>query len=127
MEVRPKDGTTFYDNGEANMGGRASNMVDGLNAFQLMEIEDEIEFFLNNMDFIVEPNTAISHYFQHRSMLFLMIFLNMFFELLLTIYFFRNKDIILIQLNEIYHSQTEDSMKSLFEGAAAFAFAIGLL
>lgn len=102
MEVRPKEGATFFDNGEANIGGQVSNIVDGMNAFQLMEIEDELEFFLNNMDFIVEPHSAISHYFYQRSMLFFMIFLNIFFELLLTIYFYRNKEIILIQLNEMY-------------------------
>ena len=102
-------------------------MVDGLNAFQLMEIEEELEFFLNNMEFIEEPNTAASHYFQHRSMLFFMICLNMFFELLLSIYFFRNKDIIIMQLNEIYRDQTEGSMKSLFEGAAVFSFALDLI
>ena len=47
--------------------------------------------------------------------------------LFVTIYFFRNKDIIIMQLNEIYRDQTEGSMKSLFEGAAVFSFALDLI
>lgn len=53
LEVRPKEGTTFFANGQVNLGGQATNLAESFNAFQLMEIEDELEFFINNLDFIV--------------------------------------------------------------------------
>jgi len=105
----------------------STTAADNLHPFQIMEIEDELEFFLNNIDFIVEPHAAVAQYFQHRTMLFVMIALNIFFELLLTAYFYRNKEMILIQLNEMYRGQSAHTMRELFEGAALLAFFLGML
>lgn len=130
MEIRQKPGNAYGD----QLGGGPNNpqadqaaTADNLYPFQLLEIEDELEFFLNNIDFIVEPHAAVSQYFYHRTMLFVMIFLNIFFELLLMAYFCRNKEMILIQLNEMYRGESADTMRTLFEGAALLAFILGML
>lgn len=66
-----------------------------LSPYQVMQIEDEIEFMINNLEFILDPDLAIRQYFYHRVVLFILMMINLFFELALTIYIYRNQDILL--------------------------------
>lgn len=34
-----------------------------LSNFQIMQIDDEVDFLVNNMEFIIDPDTAMREYF----------------------------------------------------------------
>eukprot|EP00355_Strombidium_rassoulzadegani_P004396 CAMPEP_0168628524 /NCGR_PEP_ID=MMETSP0449_2-20121227/11897_1 /TAXON_ID=1082188 /ORGANISM="Strombidium rassoulzadegani, Strain ras09" /LENGTH=123 /DNA_ID=CAMNT_0008670963 /DNA_START=121 /DNA_END=492 /DNA_ORIENTATION=+ len=68
--------------------------------FQIERIENEIDFVLENIDYIYEPDITINKYQHHRSILFLLILVDIFMEVLLLAYFMRNSEYILLQLLE---------------------------
>mmetsp|Transcript_9709 Transcript_9709/g.16345 ORF Transcript_9709/g.16345 Transcript_9709/m.16345 type:complete len:92 (+) Transcript_9709:431-706(+) len=70
--------------------------------FQIERIENEIDFVLENIDYIYEPDITINKYQHHRSILFLLILVDIFMEVLLLAYFMRNSEYILLQLGSIY-------------------------
>ena len=51
---------------------------------------------------MVAPNNAMKSYYKNRMLLYVMFLINLFFESILTMYLYRNKEFLLIQLNEIY-------------------------
>ena len=65
----------------------------------MLQIEDEIEFLVNNLEYLVEPEVAIKNYFHNRNLLFFILALNLVFENLLTVYIWKNELFILKQLN----------------------------
>ena len=67
-----------------------------------MQIEDEVEFLISNLEFIVEPDAALSQYFYHRIILFVLIMFNLFFEMGICVYTYRNSELIVTNLNTIY-------------------------
>ena len=67
-----------------------------------------MEFFIQNLDFVVAPNNAMKSYQKNRMILYLMFLVNLFFETILTAYLFRNKEFLLIELNEIYRGYDKD-------------------
>ena len=71
-----------------------------------MRIQDDVEFLTSNMEYIVGPDDGMKAYFHHRFILYIMFMLNLFFETILTCYLFRNKEFLLIQLNEVYRGTT---------------------
>ena len=80
-----------------------------------MQIDDEVDFLVQNMDFIVNPSEAMQTYFQHRVILFSLVMMNLFFELFLTIYIYRNKEYMVWQLNEIYRGWEYNNLKLFVE------------
>ena len=84
-----------------------------LSPYQVMQIEDEIEFMVNNLEFILDPDLAIRQYLYHRVVLFILMMINLFFELALTIYIYRNQDILLAQLNRIYRGYSQEYLKQV--------------
>lgn len=93
----------------------AEQLNGNLSAFQVLQIEDEIEFLVNNLEFLVEPQQAISQYARSRNLLFLLLAINLVFEVLITLYVFRNEDFILRQLNQMYHIWHAEDFKHFFE------------
>ena len=63
-----------------------------------MAVEDEEEFLLRSLDYIVEPNSALSEYLTHRNILFVMLCLYLFFRFCLSVYSARNADMLLLQM-----------------------------
>ena len=51
-----------------------------------------MEFFVQNLDFVVGPNNAMKSYYKNRMILYVMFLINLFFESILTIYLYRNKE-----------------------------------
>ena len=65
-------------------------------------IEDEIEFLVNNLEYLVEPDQTIKSYYQNRNALYILIAFNFLLEILIAIYIVKNEDFILKQLYEVY-------------------------
>ena len=81
----------------------------------MLQIEDEIEFLVTNLEYLVEPEVAIKQYYSNRNVLYFLLSLNLLFETLLTIYVVKNEDFILNQLNQIYRFWQVDDFKMFFE------------
>lgn len=56
-------------------------------------------------------------YFFHRSLLFGMMTVFMFFRLLMSIYMAKNKEIVIIQMNELYRATQPGTLEKVFDGA----------
>ena len=54
-------------------------------------------------------------YYKNRMLLYVMFLINLFFESILTLYLYRNKEFLLIQLNEIYRGYDKESQVKIFE------------
>lgn len=78
LELRPRGGPGIDPN--------------QLGPLQVMQIEDEVEFLLSNLEFIVSPDIAISTYLHHRMILFVLLMFNVFFEMQIAIYTYNNSD-----------------------------------
>ena len=79
-----------------------------LSEFQVFQIEDEIEFLVNNLEYLVEPESAIGNYFSSRNTLYVLLVTNILLEVLVTFYAFRHKQFVLEELRRVY--QIEDLM-----------------
>ena len=64
--------------------------------YMLMAVEDESNFLLDNLDYIVDPNSALKFYYVHRALLYIMLSLYLFFKVCMTIYMERNKEVIIL-------------------------------
>lgn len=93
----------------------------------MLQIEDEIEFIVNNLEYLVDPEIAIKQYFQNRNILYFLLTLNLLFESLLTVYIIKNEFFILKQLNQIYRFWHLDEFKSFFEGVTCINAALNSL
>ena len=80
--------------------GRAQN-DNGLDAYQIMQIDNEIEFLLSNIEYIVEPDLAIEEYLDQRLVLFVILMMNVFCEVVIGIYLFKNADVLAVYINQI--------------------------
>ena len=54
-------------------------------------IEDDFDFFVNNLEYLVEPDTAIKSYYSIRNYFIFLLTINMIFELLITYYIMQNE------------------------------------
>lgn len=81
----------------------------------MLQIEDEIEFLVNNLEFLVEPQQAVSAYAKSRNILYGLLSLNLLFELFITTWIFRNEAFILKQLNQMYHVWHPAEFQKFFE------------
>ena len=77
-------------------------MNGDLSSFHVIQIEDEVEFLVHNLDYLVDPDTAINSYQESRKYLYAILFFNIVFEILMTIYIFQNELMILHELEHIY-------------------------
>ena len=69
-----------------------------LSEFQVIQIEDELEFLVNNLEYLVEPEDAISNYFHSRNVLYLLMLANICLQFLITYYVIRHEAMILEEL-----------------------------
>ena len=87
-----------------------------VSTFQVLQIEDEIEFLVNNLEFLVDPHQAMDLYISNRNILYILLAMNMIFESLITYFVFKNESTILAQLDEMYHIWHPEEFKQFFEG-----------
>ena len=92
-----------------------------------MQIEDEVEFLVNNIEFVENPGIAMQLYFDHRMVLYILIMLNLFFESLLTIYMLRNKEYLMIQLNMVYRGISINDMAKMLDFMTAANLIINMI
>ena len=64
----------------------------------MIQIEDELSFLMDNMDYYVEPDQAIKDYFAVRKYMFYILLMNMLFEALMTAYIVKCESRILNKL-----------------------------
>ena len=69
----------------------------------MIQIEDEITFLMENMEYYVEPDQAIKNYFKVRKYMFYILLMNLVFECMMTAYLVSNEQKIIEKLNRIYH------------------------
>ena len=86
----------------------------------MLQIDDEVEWLIQNMDFVIDPNVAMSMYFKHRNVLLFMVMLNVFFEMLFAIYMYRNLEMMLISLNYVYRGVGHEKLYEVFTRSAQF-------
>ena len=86
-----------------------------LSEFQVIQIEDELEFLVNNLEYLVEPESAIKNYFYSRNILYLLMFTNVMLQVLITYYVIRHEALILEELQRVYKIWHLDRVKSGFE------------
>ena len=63
----------------------------------------------------MDPQQAVDLYVSNRNILYLLLGLNLIFEVLITVYIFKNEDFILKQLNQMYHIFDAEDFKDFFE------------
>lgn len=86
-----------------------------MSTFQVLQIEDEIEFLVNNLEFLVDPQQAVDLYISNRNILYFLLGLNMIFEVLISYFVITHEQEILAQLDEMYHIWHPDEFKNFFE------------
>ena len=59
--------------------------MDDPGSFEVVQIEDEIQFLQENLPYLVEPDQVIRNYFKARKRLYFFLFLNFVLEAVLTI------------------------------------------
>ena len=86
-----------------------------------------MEFFIQNLDFVVGPNNAMKSYYKNRMILYVMFLVNLFFESILTVYLYRNKEFLLIQLNEVYRGYDKQRQILIFESLVMANLSVNLV
>jgi len=81
---------------------------------QILHIEDEVDFLLNNFEFILEPEQAVKNYMYHRKVLCVFLVLSVMYEFCLDVYLWKNKEFIITQLTEVYKNLDVDKLTNLF-------------
>jgi len=74
-----------------------------------------MDFLVHNLSYLVEPEIVVSDYFRARLILIFLIFLNLTFEILLTIWVLNIEESLLSQLTEIYIFLPIDEFRSALE------------
>ena len=99
---RKKRGDTWLQVKRQPLQSRADDHgqgnVDHLSMYQVIQIEDEIEFLLNNMEYLMDPERTLNSYYEARIYLTMGLILNLLLEVLVTIYIFKHEDKILLEL-----------------------------
>lgn len=100
-----------------NSEGLALDQANGnISAFHVIQIEDEVEFLMSNLEYLIEPDNAVRSYNESRSYLYVLIAFNIIFEIMMTIYIFQNELQILKELQMIYQKYWHlDQFKEFFE------------
>lgn len=93
----------------------------------MIQIEDELAFLMDNMDYLVEPDQAIKNYFDVRNHLYIILLLNMVFECLMTMYIVKNELEILTNLKRIYKFWHVRDFQNFFEVITAANASINLV
>ena len=75
---------------------------EDISNFQIIQIEDEVSFMMDNMEFLVEPDQAIEKYFQDKNFLFVIMTIGFISEIFLTWYIFHNEMYNLDRLKHMY-------------------------
>ena len=81
----------------------------------MIQIEDELSFLVDNMDYLVEPDQAIKNYFEIRNYMYYILLLNVIFEALMTAYIIKNEMLILNNLKRIYRLWRVKDYQYFFE------------
>ena len=64
FKCQNKDGDNWLQlKGQQGMPPSREEIQQELSTFQVLQIEDEIEFLVNNLEYLVEPEVAIKSYF----------------------------------------------------------------
>lgn len=66
--------------------------MDDPGSFEVVQIEDEIQFLQENLPYLVEPDQVIRNYFKARKRLYFFLFFNFVLEALLTIFVVKTVD-----------------------------------
>lgn len=78
-----------------NPNNNSDPLGDGISAFHVIQIEDEVEFLMSNFDYLIEPDDAFSSYNETRNYLYVLLLMNITFEIFMTFYIFNNELMIL--------------------------------
>lgn len=100
---------------------------EDLSSFQVIQIEDELSFLMDNMEYLVEPDQAIKNYFEVRNHLYFILLLNLLFEALMTVYIVKNELEILNNLKRIYKFWHVRDFQNFFEVITAANASINLV
>ncbi|CDW85792.1 UNKNOWN [Stylonychia lemnae] len=100
---------------EMKMNNENQNRRAGVNRIQILQIEDEVEYIINNIDFMLDPEQAMNKYNEHRRNLTYFLVINFVFEIMLYYYLFSNMDFIISQLSEIYRDLTIEKLNRVFK------------
>jgi len=93
----------------------------------VIQIEDEIEFLVSNLEYLVDPETSIKDYFTSRNVLYLVLALNIIFESLLTVFILKNEIFVLHQFNEIYRFYHFNDYKYFFEVVTSMSISLNCM
>ena len=92
-----------------------------------LQIEDEIEFLVNNLEFILEPENALRAYLWHRKVFALCLFLSLAFEVSLYFYLFSNMNFIVTELAQIYREISLQKLALIFKVSNSIDLCINAL
>ena len=99
LEVLPKQAADVLratNNRAEDYMQHGSLLSAAFERFTVAQIQDEVEYMVRNLEFILDPDTAIQEYLAHRTVLYALITLNLFFELALAFYCSRNLEFLVI-------------------------------
>eukprot|EP00347_Sterkiella_histriomuscorum_P021773 403332815 len=101
---------------EMKLNNETTNQQNGnVNRIQILQIEDEVEYIINNIEFRLDPEQSMKKYNAHRRNLKFFLIVNLLFEIMLYYYLFSNMDFIVSQLSEIYRDLTIEKLYRVFE------------
>lgn len=86
-----------------------------MSEFQVIQIEDELEFLVNNLEYLVEPDVAIKSYFKARNIMYLLLALNLALEFVVTYYVMLHENVILAELERVYRLWRVQRFQNAFE------------
>lgn len=93
----------------------------------MFQIEDELEFLVNNLEYLVEPESAISNYFSSRTTLYVLLFTNIILEVLVTYYAFKHKGFVLEELHRVYRIDDVNRLDALVQAVTGVNAALTVL
>ena len=105
--LQVKSRTTYHQ-----MNHQRNN--EDISNFQIIQIEDEVSFMMDNMEYLVEPDQAIEKYFQDKNFLFVIMTIGFISEIFLTWYIFHNEMYNLDRLKHMYRQLHLKDFKNFF-------------
>jgi hypothetical protein len=82
---------------------------------------------VNNLEYLVEPDAAITAYYKSRKIMFTLILANILLGTLIGFYVMRNESIILQELERVYKLWHVDRLKKAFEMISIASFTLNML
>jgi len=82
---------------------------------------------MENLEYLIEPEAAIKEFYKSKNLLFLLLIMNMAFELLICYYFLLNEKEILSELDDIYKFWHFKERKEFYEGLTKCITAVNLI